>query len=142
MVEPIPEPAAELVTEPMAETISQLVSKFEETIPQPVPEVEDMAAEETAPLISDVGEPVFPEQEPVESGPESDSELLDFEVMKARIEQTRSRLKAKAFDAMMSGESSLLSREEPGKASERRGPAVLDQELDRKIESGLREQEE
>ena len=31
--------------------------------------------------------------------------------MRRRIEETRARLKAKAFDAMMSGEAALLSRD-------------------------------
>ena len=35
----------------------------------------------------------------------------DYDAMRARIELTRSRLKAKAFDAMMAGESALLGRD-------------------------------
>jgi len=62
--------------------------------------------------------------------------------MRTRIEETRGRLKAKAFDAMMTGESALLGRESPEKAAERPGPAVLDHDVDQTIETTLREEED
>jgi hypothetical protein len=86
--------------------------------------------------------PVAEVKEPARSGPPPDMELgVDFNAMKARIEQTRGRLKAKAFDAMMTGESALLGRESPEKAAERPGPAILDHDLDQTIETTLREEE-
>ena len=61
--------------------------------------------------------------------------------MRARIELTRSRLKAKAFDAMMAGESALLGRDEdlPGGATR---PAVtFDSEIEQTVDSTLREED-
>ena len=53
-------------------------------------------------------------------------EPVDYDSMKNRIESTRSRLKAKAFDAMMTGESALLGRDLEGVASSKaRSPAWI-----------------
>jgi len=69
-------------------------------------------------------------------------EVLDYESVKNRIEMTRSRLKAKAFDAMMTGESALLGREPEDAPPKRPVMPVIDSEIDQTIETGLREQEE
>jgi hypothetical protein len=61
--------------------------------------------------------------------------------MKSRIEVTRSRLKAKAFDAMMSGESALLGRD-PENAERKRIVPAVDTEVNETIESTLREEED
>ena len=45
------------------------------------------------------------------SEPPAEEEAIDYDAMQSRIEVTRSRLKAKAFDAMMTGESALLGRD-------------------------------
>ncbi|GAB4249630.1 MAG: hypothetical protein Kow00122_07120 [Thermoleophilia bacterium] len=69
--------------------------------------------------------------------------VFDHEAMRRRIEETRNRLKAKAFDAMMSGEAALLARnsrsvpETPGVGH---SPAV-DEEVDETIESTLTEED-
>ncbi len=66
----------------------------------------------------------------------------DFEAVRQRIELARNRLKAKAFDAMMAGESALLARDESGA---RPGPVKLesvDREIDQTIETTLREHED
>jgi len=66
----------------------------------------------------------------------------DYEAMRARIEMTRNRLKAKAFDAMMSGETALLGRE-PADASLKLPPSVdIDSEMDQSIELTLREEKD
>lgn len=71
---------------------------------------------------------------------EDEPELgVDYEGMKGRIEQTRSRLKAKAFDAMMSGESALLGRSSPDGSAERPSRPAFDRELEDTIDTGLRE---
>jgi hypothetical protein len=68
-------------------------------------------------------------------------EPVDYDSMKDRIETTRSRLKAKAFDAMMTGESSLLGRDlEGGDRGKQKLPGV-DDEVDDTIETSLREEE-
>jgi hypothetical protein len=66
----------------------------------------------------------------------------DYDAMRARIELTRSRLKAKAFDAMISGESALLGRdseEESAPAAKR--AAAFDSEIETTVDSTLREED-
>jgi hypothetical protein len=66
---------------------------------------------------------------------------VDYEVMRGRIEETRSRLKAKAFDAMMTGESALLGRD-PGDAGVKLpAPTDVAEEIGETIDSTLREEE-
>ncbi len=74
--------------------------------------------------------------------PDEPEEPVDYESMKSRIEQTRSRLKAKAFDAMMTGESALLGRDAEGSDRNRNAPPPVDIEVDETIETSLREEEE
>jgi hypothetical protein len=66
---------------------------------------------------------------------------VDYDSMKVRIEGVRSRLKAKAFDAMMSGESSLLGRDEDNAGNWRQIVPDVDSEVSETIESSLREEE-
>ena len=61
--------------------------------------------------------------------------------MRRRIEETRARLKAKAFDAMMSGEAALLSRgsgEKPVPSTDDQG---LDEETDSVIDESLSQED-
>jgi nicotinate-nucleotide--dimethylbenzimidazole phosphoribosyltransferase len=81
------------------------------------------------------------------AGEEADLETgldqpVDYDSMKDRIETTRSRLKAKAFDAMMTGESALLGRDLGG--AERSHPKMpgVDSDIDQTIETSLREEEQ
>lgn len=106
-------------------------------------EPEVVAAEETGETPEQAPAPVAEVKEPVAAQPQPEMELgVDYNAMRARIEGTRGRLKAKAFDAMMSGESALLGRESPEKAAERPAPAVLDHDLDQTIETSLREEQD
>ena len=66
---------------------------------------------------------------------------VDYEAMRGRIEETRSRLKAKAFDAMMTGESALLGRDPEDAGAKLPAPTDVDSEIDETIESTLREEE-
>ena len=135
-------PAAD--REPEAEEIasgtgSASVESQAESMETPVElaEIAALAEAERAQSQSATVDRAETEEEPQSS---SDSE---YEAMRARIEETRNRLKAKAFDAMMTGESSLLGRDDgPSKAAERGESAALDQEVDRTIETTLREEEE
>jgi hypothetical protein len=62
----------------------------------------------------------------------------DYDAMRARIELTRSRLKAKAFDAMMAGESALLGRDPETSPAPARS-ATFDSEIEQTVDSTLRE---
>jgi hypothetical protein len=67
----------------------------------------------------------------------------EYDSMRVRIEETRSRLKAKAFDAMMNGESALLAKEAgAGAGLEQRVDVAMDREVEESIETGLREEAE
>ena len=68
---------------------------------------------------------------------------FDREAMRLRIETTRNRLKAKAFDAMLSGESSLLGRSTAGETDggARIADMPVDSEVDETIESTLTEED-
>ncbi len=61
--------------------------------------------------------------------------------MRRRIEETRARLKAKAFDAMMSGEAALLSRDSGDKPVPKGGEHALDEETDSVIDESLSQEE-
>ena len=61
--------------------------------------------------------------------------------MRRRIEETRARLKAKAFDAMMSGEAALLSRDSGDKPVPKSGDHGLDEETDTVIDESLSQEE-
>lgn len=77
-----------------------------------------------------------------EGVPRAPDGSFDQEAMRHRIEETRNRLKAKAFDAMMSGEASLLSRDsEAGQRASTAPPVSLDSEVAESIEKTLTEEE-
>jgi hypothetical protein len=65
----------------------------------------------------------------------------DFDAMKARIELTRSRLKAKAFDAMMAGESALLGRNDDDAAPSPVRTVSFDSEIEQSVDSTLTEED-
>ncbi len=60
--------------------------------------------------------------------------------MRRRIEETRARLKAKAFDAMMSGEAALLGRDEEG-AVPRHDDIKLDGDVESTIDESLSQED-
>jgi hypothetical protein len=74
--------------------------------------------------------------------PEEPQVPIDYDSMKSRIERTRSRLKAKAFDAMMTGESALLGRDAEASDRKRKKLPNVDTEVDETIETSLREEED
>jgi hypothetical protein len=154
---------------PVAETaqIDDLKARIEETrrrirreLEQPfVPAEEPVAAGAdwtTSPAVPVIGEAVLSEGMPPEVAeafiPDLEldagvasavAEPVDYDSMRSRIEVTRSRLKAKAFDAMMMGESALLGRdlEDTGR-KKRRAVTSVDSEVDETIETNLREEED
>jgi nicotinate-nucleotide--dimethylbenzimidazole phosphoribosyltransferase len=66
---------------------------------------------------------------------------LEYDAMRSRIEITRNRLKAKAFDAMMTGESALLGRDSADAVTGHPAVADVDTEVVETIESTLREED-
>ena len=103
-------------------------------------------------LAATVGEAARPTDDEVErliqdaeaapaGGPGGATEF-DHDAMRRRIEETRNRLKAKAFDAMMSGEGSLLSKSPEGtRAAAPTESIEVDSEVDQTIEATLTEEE-
>ncbi len=78
------------------------------------------------------------EEAPAEEAPAASREgsgNIDQAEMRQRIEETRARLKAKAFDAMMSGEAALLSRD----SGEKPVPTADDIKLDNDVETTIEE---
>ena len=69
-------------------------------------------------------------------------DTVDYDSMRDRIESTRSRLKAKAFDAMMTGEAALLGRDAEGSLPGQPDLRGVDSEVDQTIETSLRELED
>ena len=65
----------------------------------------------------------------------------DYDAMRARIELTRSRLKAKAFDAMMAGEAALLGRESDDSVGTAKPVASFDTEIEQTVDTTLREED-
>jgi hypothetical protein len=86
------------------------------------------------------GQPVALTAAPAQ--PVTSTPISDFDAMKSRIELTRSRLKAKAFDAMMAGESALLGRDEgddlinPAKRT-----VTFDSEIEQTVDNTLIEED-
>jgi hypothetical protein len=64
---------------------------------------------------------------------------IDPAEMRRRIEETRARLKAKAFDAMMSGEAALLSRDSGESPVPRDADLGVGDDVTQTIEEGLSE---
>ena len=145
-IEPLPlEPVA---AEPAAAEPPVAVQPVAvQPVAEPVP-VEPVAAEQViveADRAETVAESVEVTAETAEDEAEAELGLdqpVDYDSMKDRIETTRSRLKAKAFDAMMTGESALLGRDLGG--TDRGLPKVpgVDRDIDQTIETSLREEEE
>ncbi len=141
-----PEPISRLAAEVPDSAIQDRLEKLAdaaEAAAAPAGEPEVSAAEEDG-----VSSPELPEiaagaKGAVDSRPQPDMELgVDYNAMRTRIEETRGRLKAKAFDAMMTGESALLGRDSREKGTERPEAAVLDHDLEQTIETTLREEED
>lgn len=103
---------------------------------------EEPAVEE--PVVEPVAEtPVVEAPVVEESTGQREGAAVDQAEMRRRIEETRARLKAKAFDAMMSGEAALLSRDSGDKpVPTADGAGVeLDAETDTVIDESLSQEE-
>ncbi|HEY5388696.1 MAG TPA: hypothetical protein VIL79_12435, partial [Thermoleophilia bacterium] len=108
----------------------------------PEPVVEEAEAEEVAepePVVEEVAEPEPVAEEPVAEEPPVAREggTIDQAEMRRRIEETRARLKAKAFDAMMSGEAALLRNDSGDKPVPKADEVELEPEIDTTIDNSL-----
>jgi hypothetical protein len=109
--------------------------------PEPQPTPFASAAPEPQPAPVAAVEPLVLAEEPVVSDePEAEEEPVDYDSMRSRIEVTRSRLKAKAFDAMMTGEAALLGRDTEDAEHRRKVASPVDSEVNDTIETSLREE--
>jgi diguanylate cyclase (GGDEF)-like protein len=66
---------------------------------------------------------------------------IDQAEMRSRIEETRTRLKVKAFDAMIRGRVALLGRDDGEALGSTRGEPAMDGELEGMVEGAFAEQE-
>ncbi len=108
---------------------------------EPSPE-EQPTSETQESTVSPVGEADSTAETEGEEHPSAAEGLgVDYEAMRGRIEETRSRLKAKAFDAMMTGESALLGRDPDGVDVKLPTPTEVDGEIVQTIDETLREEE-
>lgn len=128
--EELEKPFAAVDEPPLPEPVRPLAA------PAPAPVIGEAIRTVTTP--SDGGIPAQPAA-PAEAA--VDRGVSDFEAMRARIEQTRSRLKAKAFDAMMAGEAALLGRDADGEGGAPKPSVSFDTEIERTVDSTLREED-
>ena len=125
-------------------TSSPVAAVAEEAPAEAVAEVEEIevVAVEEAPAEEPVAdEPVVEEPAAEEEPSARAGGAINQAEMRRRIEETRARLKAKAFDAMMSGESALLSRDSGEKPLPKGDDVKLDGELESTIDESLSQEE-
>jgi hypothetical protein len=121
---------------------SELASRAEAvvesvTAAESVPSDEQAAGEE----LPVAPEPPFAEPAAADEARPREGGAIDQAEMRRRIEETRARLKAKAFDAMMSGEAALLSRESGDKPVPQSDEHGLDAETDSAIDESLSQED-
>ncbi|HET6496784.1 MAG TPA: hypothetical protein VFH61_15620, partial [Thermoleophilia bacterium] len=122
------EPEAEI--ESAAVIIEERVAPVEEADQVPASVIADDAAVEEAALVREHAP--IPSAETLSGGGP-----VDQAEMRRRIEETRARLKAKAFDAMMSGESALLRNDSGTKTVPSSDSASLAPDIDSTIDESL-----
>jgi len=133
------EPAMEAAPEEAEPVVEEPVLEAEKTI------TETAEADEFAALKTPIeGEPSMEEQPAMEEPSEAAAggpapSQIDRDEMRRRIDETRARLKAKAFDAMMSGES--FTETEGDELKQRPEEGGLDEELENQIDRSLKEQD-
>jgi len=137
-VEPAAEPVAEAPPEVRVTPLEELKARIEETRKRIRQELEQPFS--IAGLGDKEGPAATAEQE-AEPAPVSGEKSLDYDSVKSRIEAARVRLKAKAFDAMVSGETPLLARSGSQNSGEMAHQTGVDPEVEASIENALREEE-
>ncbi|HEY5386668.1 MAG TPA: hypothetical protein VIL79_02080 [Thermoleophilia bacterium] len=135
--EPVEDIAVAAVEEVVVEEVPAEEPVAEEVVVEEVV-VEELPAEEP---VAEVAEEQAAEEPVVEEPAQREGGAIDQAEMRRRIEETRARLKAKAFDAMMSGESALLSRDSGEKPVPKADDVKLDGELESTIDESLSQEE-
>ncbi|MHB9111653.1 MAG: hypothetical protein ACYC4D_03365 [Thermoleophilia bacterium] len=91
------------------------------------------------------GEPTTAEPEVSESAPKMAAgpapSQMDRDEMRRRIDETRARLKAKAFDALVSGETFIEPETEEGREKHVAAEVEIDSEIEEQIDRSLKEEE-
>jgi hypothetical protein len=151
----LPEPAAlptpeEVMEAPLVEPVvepSEVAEPVVEQSPAGEPTdglIADITSSPVAAVVAEapVAEPPIVEDSAAddESAAQEGGTINQAE-MRRRIEETRARLKAKAFDAMMSGESALLARDSGEKPIPKGTDVKLDGELESTIDESLSQEE-
>lgn len=155
VVEPVPAEVSASPVDEVAAVESDLRARIEETRRRIQAELErpfrldsESAAPESVPApaggapATETSHPESPARDLLQAEL-GETRTFDYEEMRRRIEETRSRLKAKAFDAILSGETALLSREGTSGTDVASSAASLkvDEEVEQSIESGLSQEE-
>jgi hypothetical protein len=136
------EPAAEpVVAEEAAVEVVAEAQTPEPVADETVDEVIEAPVADEAVADEPVGEEPVVEEPAVDEPAAREGGPIDQAEMRRRIEETRARLKAKAFDAMMSGESALLSRDSGAKPVPTGDDVKLDGELESTIDESLSQEE-
>ncbi|MBI5869849.1 MAG: hypothetical protein HZB44_02660 [Actinobacteria bacterium] len=108
---------------------------------QAVPETDEFADLKT-PV---AGEPTTTGQEAGEAVLETETgpapSQIDRDEMRRRIDETRARLKAKAFDALVSGETFIEPEPEAGREKHEAAGVEIDSEIEEQIDRSLKEEE-
>ncbi len=90
------------------------------------------------------GEPTIGEVQPVDEAPREPERpqpsRLDQDEMRRRINETRDRLKAKAFDAMVSGETFIETEADKARKHGKPDSPKLGDEVEKQIEESLKEE--
>jgi len=136
VAEPPAEPAVEapVVAEPPAEpaveapVVAEPVFDAPPVVVAAAPAEPAVGATDAAPVAA--AAPAAPADEPAPGS-------VDQAEMRRRIEETRARLKAKAFDAMMSGEAALLARDVGDKPVPRAVDVPVDHEIAETLDESL-----
>src|SRR5450830_1149787 len=138
---PVSEAAEGLVADITSGPVAAVAEEAPAEAVAEVEEIEVVAVEE-APAEEPVADEPVAEEPAAEDEPSARAGgAINQAEMRRRIEETRARLKAKAFDAMMSGESALLSRDSGEKPLPKGDDVKLDGELESTIDESLSQEE-
>ena len=119
VAEPVEIPVAPVEAEPV---VAEAPVETEPVVAEAPVAAESLRADESA---------------PEEPGDEVPLGNIDQAEMRRRIEETRARLKAKAFDAMMSGEAALLARDSGEKPVPRGADVPVDHDVAETLDESL-----
>jgi hypothetical protein len=138
---PVREAAESLVADITSGPVAAVAEEAPAEAVAEVEEIEVVAVEEAPAEEPVADEPVVEEPAAEEEPSAREGGAINQAEMRRRIEDTRARLKAKAFDAMMSGESALLSRDSGEKPLPKGDDVKLDGELESTIDESLSQEE-